>query len=186
MAEAVGYKPGIGTERANVFSFVGANPQKLLAAMRVVFGFAFLLDGMLKWVLFAQGNMQATVASMTIAPDFILANWVLVGVLVGLGETFGGLFLILGIFQRPAAAWSMVIMFSIWLMGGFGGWYDPSAGWVTAGQTDLGGDLMLMLVFLFLVFVPLSAYSLSHRLRLTERLAPGNSFKDRFIRLVVS
>ena len=186
MAEAIGYEPGMRMERANAFSFVGANPQKVLAAMRVVFGFAFLLDGLLKWVLFAQGNMQATIAGMTIAPSFIVSNWVFFGVMVGLGETFGGLFLILGIFQRPAAAWSMVIMFSIWLLGGLGGWYDPSAGWVTAGQTDLGGDLMLMLVFLFLVFVPTSAYSLSQRLRLPERLASGNTFKDRFVRTVVS
>lgn len=186
MAEALSHEAGMAAERANVFSFEGVDTQKVLTAMRVVFGFAFLFDGMLKWVLFMQGNMQPTIAGMTLAPDFVLSNWVLFGTLVALGETMGGIFLILGIFQKPAAAWASIIMLSIWVLGGLGGWYDPTAGWITAGQTDLGGDLMFMLVFLFLVFVPTTVYSLSHRLRLSERLAPGSTTRDRIVRWIVN
>lgn len=151
--------------------------QRLFAVFRIVFGLAFLADGILKWFLFAQGNMQSTIDGMVISSSVITANWVLFGVAIGLGETLGGIFLIVGIFQKPAAAWSAAIMFSIWITGGFGGWYSPTLGWMPVGQTDLGGDLMLALIYLLLFFVPASDYSLSEYLKLPDRLTTRGTFR---------
>lgn len=170
----------------HVSHFYEVNATKLLVSFRIVFGMVFLFDGILKWALLATGNMQATVvgqwAFSSNPPAWLAANWMVFGTMVAVGETFGGLFLILGIFQRPAALWSFLIMFSIWVFGGFGGWYAaPGIGY----QTDPGGDLMLALVFLLLVFLPTSAYSLSSYLRIRERLAPGETMKDKFLRTIL-
>ena len=155
---------------------------RALSAMRILFGVVFLFDGMLKWTLFAQGTMQATIQSF--GYDFLSNNWVAFGTLVALGETLGGLALIVGVFPRPAAIWSAAIMFSIWAFGGFGGAYVQGSGWSFVGYTDPGGDLKLALVFVVLIFAP-CAYSLASRLKLRERW-PGDSLKEKVLRFVVT
>lgn len=166
---------------AAVTGSVGRNAVKTVSAARIMFGAIFLFDGLLKWLLFQQGNMQGVVQSYGI--DSLSNNWVLVGVLVGLGETVGGTALILGRFQRPAAIWSTAIMGAIWALGGYGGLYG-SGGFTLNGQTDPGGDLMLALVFLVLVFTPY-AYGVASRLHLRDRW-PGASLKARILRFLVT
>ena len=161
---------------------VGLNATKVLSSVRVLFGAVFIFDGILKWILLEQGTMQATLQSF--GYDFLSSNWMLFGTLVALGETAGGLALTFGLFQRPAAIWSAAIMFSIWAFGGFGGAYAPGSGWSFVGYTDPGGDLMLALVFLGLVFAPY-AYSVASRLRLRDRWS-GNSLKEKTLRLLVT
>gem|GEM_PF-2697139 len=158
---------------------------KTLSAMRILFGAIFLFDGILKWLLFATGQMQGIIDGMFYTPAWLTTNWVLFGTLVGLGETFGGLFLILGVFQRPAALWSALVMGLIWAFGGFGGYPAAiGASWSTAGYTDPGGDLMLALVFVILVFAP-SAYGLASRWRLRERFS-GDRWRDRLLRGILT
>ncbi len=157
-------------------------PVRTLSAMRILFGAIFLFDGTLKWVLFATGQMQGVVAGEFYTPAWLTTNWVLFGTLIGLGETFGGLFLILGLFQRPAALWSALVMGLIWAFGGFGGYPSAiGASWGTAGYTDLGGDLMLALVFVFLAFVAPYAYGLAKAWKLRERFS-GDGWRDRVLR----
>jgi uncharacterized membrane protein YphA (DoxX/SURF4 family) len=157
------------------------NAAKTLSAMRVLFGVIFLFDGILKWILIEQGTMQATIQVFGIS--YLSSNWSAVGTLTALGETFGGIALIAGIFQRPAAIWCSVIMFGIWGFGGFDGAYVQGTGWSFTGYTDPGGDLMLALVFLVLVFAPY-AYGLASRYRLRDRF-PTGSIKDRLLRFLV-
>ena len=164
---------GFGTEGMSTRAY---------SAMRIIFGLVFLLDGVLKWILFQQGTMQATVQGFGIS--VFSDNWVLFGALVALGETAGGLALVVGLFQRPAALWSASIMLSIWVAGGFGGAYAFGSGWSFAGYTDPGGDLMLALAFLGLVFSPY-AYSLASRFRLRERWR-GPSNHEMLLRFLVT
>ncbi len=152
------------------------------SAFRIVFGAVFLLDGSLKWILFQQGTMQATIQSFGYAS--LSNNWVVFGTLVALGETMGGLALLLGLFQRPAAIWSATIMFSIWTAGGFGGAYVLGTGWSFVGYTDPGGDLMLAFVFLGMIFSPY-AYSLASRLKLRDRWS-GSSTRAKLLRFLVT
>lgn len=155
---------------------------RAFSAMRVLFGIVFILDGSLKWILFQQGTMQATIQSFGYAT--LSNNWALFGALVALGETIGGFALVVGLFQRPAAIWSAAIMFSIWTAGGFGGAYVLGTGWSFVGYTDPGGDLMLALAFLVLIFSPY-AYSLASRLKLQDRW-PGNSIREKVVRFLVT
>ncbi|MHB1435130.1 MAG: DoxX family membrane protein [Thermoplasmata archaeon] len=134
-------------------------------AARILFGGIFLFDGLLKWNLFLTGQMQGVIDSFGVS--YLSSNWVLFGTLVGLGETFGGLLLLLGLFQRPAAIWSAGIMASIWAFGGYAGWGQP-------GYTDPGGDLMLCLIFVLIAFVPAGVLSLSGRLHLRERIGTSS------------
>lgn len=152
------------------------------SAMRILFGAVFLLDGIFKWILFQQGTMQATVQSFGYSA--LSDHWMLFGALVALGETAGGLSMIVGLFQRPAAMWSAAIMFSIWIAGGFGGAYTLGTGWSFAGYTDPGGDLMLAFAFSVLVFSPY-AYSLASRLKLRDRWG-GASLRERALRFLVT
>jgi len=158
---------------------------KTLSAMRILFGAIFLFDGMLKWVLFATGQMQGVIDGEFYTPAWLTTNWVLFGTLVGLGETFGGLLLVLGVFQRPAAVWSALVMGFIWAFGGFGGYPAAiGASWSTAGYTDPGGDLMLALVFVILVFAPY-AYGLAPRWKLRERFSKDR-WRDRLLRAILT
>ncbi|MCI4322393.1 MAG: DoxX family membrane protein, partial [Thermoplasmata archaeon] len=109
--------------------------------------------------------------------DWLSNQWLLVGVLVGLGETAAGLAMVLGLFQRPAAIAAAGIMGAIWVFGGFNGWGQ-------AGYTDPGGDLMLALVFVVLAFAP-TAYGLASRWGLRARWSSG-SVRDRALRLLVA
>jgi uncharacterized membrane protein YphA (DoxX/SURF4 family) len=153
----------------------GYDAVKLASAMRILFGSIFLFDGILKWYLFQQGTMQGVVQGFNI--DYLSNNWVLVGALIGLGETAAGIALVVGLFQRPAALAAAAIMGSIWWYGGYGGWGQP-------GYTDPGGDLMLGLVFVALIFVP-CAYGLASRWKLRERWN-SSSISDRVLRFIVA
>lgn len=159
-------------------AFTLGTADKLWASFRILFGVVFLFDGVLKWYLFATNQMQGVMDGMYYTPAWMTGNWVLFAVMVGLGETFGGAFLILGIFRKPAALWSAAVCFSIWAFGGFGGYPSAiGASWSTAGYTDPGGDLMLALVFLFIFAISVwgeNRYSLSSRLRLRERFFDGS------------
>jgi uncharacterized membrane protein YphA (DoxX/SURF4 family) len=168
-------------EVVSVDDRVAQNATKSFSAVRILFGSIFLFDGILKWILFQQGTMQATVQSFGLS--FLSSNWVLVGTLVALGETLGGIALIVGLFQRPAALWCSAIMFSIWGFSGFDGAYVQGTGWSFVGYTDPGGDLMLALVFLVLVFAPY-AFGLAPRYHLRDRF-PSQSIKDRVLRFLV-
>jgi len=160
---------------------VAQHAVKSMSAVRILFGSIFLFDGILKWILFQQGTMQATVQGFGYA--FLSNNWVAVGALVGLGETIGGILLIAGIFQRPAAVWCATIMFGIWAVAGFDGAYVQGSGWNFVGYTDPGGDLMLALVFVALVFAPY-AYGLASRYHLRGRFS-GPSVKDKVMRFLI-
>ncbi len=168
--EEAGRNTGVPPEKASSWK-AGDHTDKLLASLRITFGAIFLFDGILKWAIFATGSMQGTLVSMWMLspapPSIILSNWLLFGVLVAIGETLGGVFLIVGIFQKPAALWSAAIMLSIWIYGGMGGWVGMNASGF-GYNTDPGGDLMMVPVFLFLAFIP-NVYSLSAYLRLPER-----------------
>ncbi len=160
---------------------VGRNATRTLSGIRILFGAIFLFDGILKWILFQQGTMQGVIQGF--GYGWLSSNWVAVGAAVALGETFGGLLLILGVFQRPAAAWSAAIMLGIWALSGFDGAYVQGSGWNFVGYTDPGGDLMLALIFVGLVFAPY-AYGIASRLHLREKL-PGSSIKARVLRALV-
>ncbi len=175
-------------ETARVFQVTSVSEKettramKTLSAMRILFGAIFLFDGILKWVLFATGQMQGVIDGEFYTPSWLTANFALFGALVGLGETFGGLFLVLGVFQRPAALWSALVMGFIWAFGGFGGYPSAiGASWSTAGYTDLGGDLMLALVFVVLAFAAPYAYGLAKAWKLRERFA-GDGWRNRLLR----
>lgn len=165
----------------NAFGFGSGTADKnsgavrTLSATRILFGAIFLFDGILKWVLFQQGTMQGVIQGFNI--DLLSNNWVLVGAIVGVGEMAVGLGLIAGLFQRPAAIGGAVIMTSIWALSGYGGWGQP-------GYTDLGGDLMLGIVYAVLVFVP-CAHGLASRWHLRERWSTGST-RDRVLRFLVA
>ena len=187
MSKMFRHEHATSTEEARAF---GAEvSQKFWATFRVLFGVIFLFDGILKWYLFASNQMQGVINGMYYTPAWLTANWLLFGVMIGLGETFGGIFLLVGIFQKPAALWSALVCFSIWAFGGFGGY--PSAigsSWSTAGYTDPGGDLMLAIVFLFIFAVAVwgkNRYSLSARLRLQERFLGGAGIIAKLGRFVI-
>ena len=179
---AAGMKGSYATGSAvkTVNPAVAQNAAKTMSAVRVLFGAIFLFDGVLKWILFQQGTMQATIQGF--GYSFLSNNWVAIGTLVALGETFGGILLIAGIFQRPAAIWCSAIMFAIWGLAGFDGTYIQGTGWSFVGYTDPGGDLMLALVFVALIFAPY-AYGLAPRFHLRERFA-GSSVKDKILRFL--
>ena len=99
------------------------------------------------------------------------------GVLIALGETAARLALLVGLFQRPAALAGAGIMGFIWAYGGLRGFGQ-------AGYTDPGGDLMLAVVFLVLVFAP-AAYGLAARFHLRERWA-GVSLRDQARRFLIA
>jgi uncharacterized membrane protein YphA (DoxX/SURF4 family) len=186
-AEVAGYaRPTIVEHRSEeavvpVNERTALNAARTLSAMRVLFGVIFLFDGILKWILIEQGTMQGTVQAFGIS--YLSSNWVAVGTLTALGETFGGIALIAGVFQRPAAIGCSAIMFGIWGFSGFDGAFTQGTGWSFAGYTDPGGDLMLALVFLVLIFAPY-AYGLASRYHLRDRF-PTRSIKDRVLRFLV-
>ena len=163
------------TREANVDAVTGSSSVKLVSAARILFGSIFLFDGALKWYLFQQGQMQGVIQGF--GYDWLSNQWLLVGVIVALGETAAGLALVLGLFQRPAALGAAGIMGSIWVLGGFNGWGQ-------AGYTDPGGDLMLALVFVVLAFAP-TAYGIASRWGLRARWSTG-SLRDRALRLLVA
>lgn len=135
-----------------------SDSDKALSAARIVFGVALFFDGVLKWQLISNGQIQSVVSGFGIAA--FSANWYLIGVVVALAETVGGLALALGVFQRTAAIGSAALSFLFWGFTGLGGLGTP-------GQVDLGGDLMFALAFAVLVFAP-NCYGLSARLGLSR------------------
>ena len=74
-------------------------------------------------------------------------------------------------------------MGSIRAFGGFGGAHAGGV-WSLTGYTDPGGDLILALAFVVLIFAP-CAYGLASRLRLTERW-PGSSIRERPLGFLVA
>jgi uncharacterized membrane protein YphA (DoxX/SURF4 family) len=156
----------------------GRTAVKTLSGTRILFGLIFLFDGILKWQLLATTQMQGAVQMVNFYNlGYVNDNWLAFGVLVGVAETVAGLGLILGLFQKPSALVASMVMFFIWGFSGYGG-----AGY--AGYTDPGGDLMLALIFLALVFAP-TAYGLAARFHLRERLA-GPSIARRVVRFLVA
>ncbi|HYA70751.1 MAG TPA: DoxX family membrane protein [Thermoplasmata archaeon] len=135
-----------------------SDSDKVLSAARIAFGTAWFADGLLKWQLIAGGQMKSVVSGFGIGA--FTANWYLIGVVVALAETVGGLALALGVFQRVAAIGSATLSFLFWGFTGMGGLGLPA-------QLDLGGDLMLALAFAVLVFAP-NRFGLSSRLGLSR------------------
>jgi len=156
----------------------GSNAVKTLSGARILFGFIFLFDGILKWQLLATSQLQGSVQMVNFYNlDYVNNNWLAFGVLVGIAETVAGLGLIMGLFQKPSAIVAAMVMFFIWGFSGYGG-----AGY--AGYTDPGGNLMLALAFVVLIFAP-TAYGLASRLRLPQRLA-GPSIGRKVLRFLVA
>jgi uncharacterized membrane protein YphA (DoxX/SURF4 family) len=156
----------------------GWNAVKTLSGTRILFGLIFLFDGILKWQLIATNQMQGVVQMFNFYNyAYVNSNWLAFGALIGVAETVAGIALILGLCQKPAAIIAAAVMFFIWGFGGYGG-----AGY--AGYTDPGGDLMLALVFVVLVFAP-TAYGLASRFQLREKLA-GPSIGRRVLRFLVA
>jgi len=157
---------------------MGRNAVKAFSGTRILFGLIFLFDGILKWQLIATNQMQGAVGMSNFYNIAVINNnWLAFGVLVGLGETIAGIGLLLGLFQKPSALIAAVVMFFIWGVGGYGGAGYP-------GYTDPGGDLMLALIFVALVFAP-TAYGLASRFRLPEKLA-GPSIGRRLLRFLIA
>jgi len=166
-------------------SVLGFDAVKAMSGTRILFGAIFLFDGILKWILFQQGTMQGVVQGSNVFNYAIINNdWFGFGLLVALGETFGGLALLLGFFQKPAAMWSAAIMFAIWGIGGYDGTYIAGTGWSFVGYTDPGGDLMLALVFVALIFAP-TAYGLASRFHLRTKWNT-NSTKHKLLRFLLA
>lgn len=157
----------------------GRNAVKTLSGARILFGAIFIFDGFLKWVLLQNGQLAGIVQNsvMGYGDAYVMNNALAFGVLVGAGETLAGIALLVGLFQKPAAITGAAIMLFIWAYGGLGGWGQP-------GYTDPGGDLMLALVFVVLIFAP-TAYGLASRFNLPERLA-GRSTGRRILRFLVA
>ncbi len=175
ISQSFSRKEALIAERTTPYSRINLNATKTLSAMRILFGAIFLFDGVLQWVLFQQGTMQGVIDGYGNA--LLSNNRVAVGVLVGVGGTAAGLALIIGVCQRPAAVAGAGIMLTIWGFGGFAGFGMPA-------YTDPGGDLMLALVFVVLIFAPY-AYGLASRYQLRDRWA-GTSAKDRLLRFLVT
>jgi uncharacterized membrane protein YphA (DoxX/SURF4 family) len=157
---------------------VGFDATKVLSGARILFGAIFLFDGILKWDLFATGQMQGIVQGYGVT--YLSNNWLLFGGLVAVGETAAGGALLLGLFQRPAAIVAATIMTLIW---GFGNIQATGNFWgISAGYTDPGGDLMLALVFVVLIFAPY-AYGLASRFHLRERFS-ATTWTGKFARFL--
>jgi len=160
----------------------GANAVKTLSGARILFGLIFLFDGIMKWQLIASNQMQGVVGSVNVYNVGALNTyWYQFGLLIAIGETLAGICLALGLFQRPSALIAALIMGLIWAFGGFGG-AVPGYWW--SGYTDPGGDLMLGLIFLVLVFAP-AAYGVASRLRLPQRWG-SSSIKDKVLRFLIA
>ena len=156
----------------------GRNAVKTLSGARILFGLIFLFDGILKWQLLATTQLQGSVQMVNFYNiAYFNDNWLAFGVLVGAAETLAGIGLIMGLFQKPSAAVAALVMFFIWGVSGYGG-----AGY--AGYTDPGGDLMLALIFVVLVFAP-TAYGLAARFHLRERFA-GPTIGRRILRFLIA
>jgi len=156
----------------------GSNAVKTLSGARILFGAFFLFDGILKWQLLASNQMQGVIQMLnTYDLGFVNNSWLAFGILFGVGETMAGLGLLFGLFQKPSAIVAAVCCFAIWGFSGYGGWGMP-------GYTDPGGDLMLGLVFVVLLFAP-SAYGLASRFHLRERL-DGPSIGRRVLRFLIT
>ncbi len=175
------FSSGNALDVETVHSFGTAPAEMLWIAVRIVFGAVFLIDGILKWVLMSQGALSSAVLGMYFSTPAMASQSLLLGILVGLGETFGGLFLMLGIFQRPAALWSSAIMLAIYVMGGFDSWYTGFS-----GKVDLGGDLSLSLVYIMLTLVVPLRFGLSSHFHLPERIAPKDTSFHRLVRALVA
>jgi uncharacterized membrane protein YphA (DoxX/SURF4 family) len=157
----------------------GFNSTKVLSGARILFGAIFLFDGILKWDLYATGQLQGIVQGYGVS--YLSNNWLLFGLLVACGETLAGGALLVGLFQRPAAIAATTIMMFIWGYGNLqvtGNYLG-----VSTGYTDPGGDLMLALVFGVLIFAP-SAYGLASRYHLAERFS-ATTWTGKFARFLV-
>lgn len=174
-------------ENANATEGVFASENRAVRAFsgtRILFGAIFLIDGLLKWILIQQSLMQGAVQSVNVfGYSFINDNWLAFGLAVAIGETLGGTAIMIGLFQRPAALGSAAIMFALWAFSGYGGAYMAGV-WSLQGYTDPGGDLVLALIFVALVFSPY-AYGLAWRFKLRDRW-PGSSLKDKVLRFLVA
>lgn len=67
--------------------------------MRITFGAIFAMDGIFRWILFQPGLAQGTIVGQNaFGFAFLHSDWFTLGRRVALGETFGGLALIFGLF----------------------------------------------------------------------------------------
>jgi uncharacterized membrane protein YphA (DoxX/SURF4 family) len=176
-ARQTAFGPGFALGRPDRFE---VDSTKVLSGARILFGAIFLFDGILKWDLFATGQMQGVVQSFGVPA--LSTHWLLFGALVGVGETAAGAALVVGLFQRPAAIVATVVMGLIWAFGNLAA--TGNYGGFSAGYTDPGGDLMLALTFAVLVFAP-CAYGLASRYHLRGRF-DGSSWTRKFVRFVLT
>src|ERR1700730_18133811 len=89
------------TADGEVKSAQGLGSVRLVSAARILFGAISFFDGMLKWYLLQQAQLQGVVEGFGV--DVLSNNWLLVGVLVAIGDSAAGVALMAGLFQRPAA-----------------------------------------------------------------------------------
>jgi thiosulfate dehydrogenase (quinone) large subunit len=130
--------------------------EKLIAFIRIAFGFVWAIDAWFKWQpTFQNGFIGQVSAALSGQPAWI-ASWIqwwtqfvsidphLFAIIVALGETAIAIGLIFGFFTRTALTGGILLSLIIWFVPeGFGGPYQP-------GATDIGTGIIYVFVLLAL------------------------------------
>ena len=131
--------------------------EKKFGILRVVFGFVWLVDALLKWMPPIRDHIVDILTQAQAGQPALEYAWIqfwvsianiqpeLFGIFIALVETLLALSLITGIFSR-AALWSGILFsFLVWSVPqGFGGPYQP-------GVTDIDSGIIYMLLFIALI-----------------------------------
>jgi thiosulfate dehydrogenase (quinone) large subunit len=130
--------------------------EKLIALIRVAFGFVWAIDAWFKWQpAFLNGFIDQVAMMLSGQPAWItswIGWWVqvvsinphLFALIVALGETAIAIGLIFGLFTRIAIVGGILLALVIWSVPeAFGGPY-------VAGSTDIGTGIIYIFVFLAL------------------------------------
>lgn len=129
---------------------------KSFAVLRIVFGFVWLADALLKWTPSfinnftnyladgAKGQPEAIHAWINFWIHTVSVNPHLFAIVVALAETAIAIGLIFGLFTKVAMSGGIVLALVIWTTAeGLGGPYMP-------GSTDIGTAIIYVLVFVAL------------------------------------
>ena len=131
--------------------------QKQFAALRIVFGFVWLIDAYFKWqpkfftdfITYlnsgAEGQSSLVQSWINLWIKLVGVNPHLFAILTAITETLIAVALIVGIFPRLVSFGGIAFSLVIWSTAeGFGGPYS-------AGSTDIGAAIIYVLVFIALL-----------------------------------
>ncbi len=129
---------------------------KSFAALRIAFGFVWLIDASFKWtpsflnnftsylIAGAKGQPEVIHAWINFWINIVSVNPHAFAILVALVETSIAIGLIFGLFTKVAIAGGLTLAFVIWTTAeGLGGPY-------VQGSTDIGASIIYILVFISL------------------------------------